>query len=60
MNCFSHLPNICCRYSKEPSLSDGSFEHSQEMILLILMDRKIIKSHINAQKVDYLDLSSSQ
>ena len=32
--------NICCGYSKEPSWWDGSFEHLQQMLLLI--DKEII------------------
>ena len=33
---FSFLnQNICCRYSKEPSQRDGSFEHQKQMLKLI-------------------------
>ena len=34
--------NICCVYSKEPSQSDGSFEHPKHMFKL--MGKKIIKN----------------
>ena len=27
--------NICCRYSKEPSQWDGSFEHPKHMLKLV-------------------------
>ena len=27
--------NICCGYSKEPSRSDGTFEHPEQMLKLI-------------------------
>ena len=34
------IQNICCGYSKEPSQSDGSFEHPKHMSKL--MGKKII------------------